>query len=489
MAPANSKYIDSRFDRLTEENTELRREIEQLKECVSALKSELQGLQFVVSENIERREAVETNLASVDAKYSILQSDLSSVNSMCSAISDSHTKLQSAVEVQAQYSRLSTLLLSGGAIPEYRPGEDTKAGILMLIREFLGISIHPLAISACHRLRNRNTVLLRFVNLAEREAVYRQRVRPLKPGLAIHESLTSERLEVVKILKALHHPKDKSPLQTHYTDKGKIFIKPKGASRAIEVQVGSTREDILALCNPEGRSMTDKAPRSGARPSSKPQAKLPSLQHRSPTQRLSSTQINPQAAATNMTGVETLPTAGLGPQADSAPCGDGPTVRGTSSAGASPPQGAYAGSGKLVVLSIPTGASNNRPAEGGQVAPQGHDVASPTLPLDLPVSSSDEILPCADPSSPGVGLDQSGPVGFRDRSISIPASMGSEPAATATDSPLSKPASSQPTAVTDQGTPHPEACGMTEDSLPSASLSQGRSRSGRAVHPPPHKFS
>lgn len=72
MAPAVSKYVDARFERLAEENTVLRRDIDRLTESVAELKAELQGMQFVVSENVERREVAETSMADLTVKYSDL---------------------------------------------------------------------------------------------------------------------------------------------------------------------------------------------------------------------------------------------------------------------------------------------------------------------------------------------------------------------------------------------------------------------------------
>lgn len=247
-APTNARYIDSRFDSLSEENALLRSELDKLRDRMEEMNSELVNLQFLVSENIVRREAVETDLVSVNSKLTDVESGLSSVSETCASVVHDQGRLQSALEIQAQYSRLSTLLLSGRAIPDYDSREDTRMLILAIIREHLGITIHPLAVSACHRLRNKNFVLLRFVNKAEREAVYRRRTKPVKMGLLVHESLTAERLSVVKLLKSIHHPKEASPLQSHYTNQGRIYIKPKGAQRAVEVPVGSSRADILSLC-------------------------------------------------------------------------------------------------------------------------------------------------------------------------------------------------------------------------------------------------
>lgn len=173
---------------------------------------------------------------------------MTSVEKVCSAVSQNQARLESAVEAQAQYSRVSTLLFSGKAVPLYRPDENTLTGLLGTIKEYLGITIHPVAISACHRLKNKNSVLLRFLSLPERDAVYRQRIRPRKYGLSVHESLTAERLSVVKLLREMHYPKAASPFHSHYTNRGRIYVRPKGANRAVEIQVEATKDDILALC-------------------------------------------------------------------------------------------------------------------------------------------------------------------------------------------------------------------------------------------------
>ena len=101
-------FLEEVTEKLREENDDLRKQVESLWEIVKSLQSEVQALQMVVSENIERREAVKTGLVSVEQA--------------CVNIQETQSKLSSAVELQAQYSRKSTLLLSGRAIPAYREG-------------------------------------------------------------------------------------------------------------------------------------------------------------------------------------------------------------------------------------------------------------------------------------------------------------------------------------------------------------------------------
>lgn len=239
MPNLSLKYLESLIKTLKEENSDLKRQVESLTSTVGSLETELRSVQFIVSENIERREAVEENLASVEQK--------------CTTLKENQGRLSSAIEIQAQYSRKTTLLLSGRAVPDYREGEPTRAVVIGLLKEYLGIDVHARAITACHRLSNKRVILVRFADLDERMFVYRTRISPLKQGLIIHESLTNERLAVVKILQRLHRPKETSPFLSYYTSMGRIFIRLTNQSDPVELFVGTTEQDILNIC---GRSPT-----------------------------------------------------------------------------------------------------------------------------------------------------------------------------------------------------------------------------------------
>ena len=230
------KFLEGVTEKLREENEDLRKELGSLRGVVSSLKGELQTLQIIVSENIERREAVETNLVGIEQT--------------CSDLQDTQAKMSSAIELQVQYSRKSTLLLTGRAIPAFKEGEHTRSSVVGLLKEYLGMDIHPRAITACHRLRNKGTILVRFADLDERMAVYRQRLSPRKQGLLVHESLTNERLAVIRILQRLHKTTDGSPFLSYFTSMGKIFIRLADSPKAkvVELAVGTTERDILTIC-------------------------------------------------------------------------------------------------------------------------------------------------------------------------------------------------------------------------------------------------
>ena len=232
------KFLEGVTERLRDENSELKKELDSMKDTVKSLQSELQALQIIVSENIERREAVETGLVAVERS--------------CSDLQEVQGKLSSALELQAQYSRKSTLLLSGRAIPAFKEDEHTRLAVIALLKEYLGLDVHPRAVTACHRLQNKSVILVRFADMDERMAVYHRRLKPLKHGLLVHESLTNERLAVIKVLQKLHKPRETSPIQSYYTSMGRIFIRLTDVPKAIELFVGTTEKDILDICQKHG---------------------------------------------------------------------------------------------------------------------------------------------------------------------------------------------------------------------------------------------
>ena len=236
------KFLEGVTEKLREENSDLRKEVESLRGVVGSLEQELRTLSIIVSENIERREAVETSLVAVEQNYTDLENQ---------------RKMSTAIELQAQYSRKNTLLLTGSAIPTFVHGQITRQIVVGLLREYLGLEVHLRAITACHRLSNRSTILVRFADLDERMAVYRQRMSPKKRGLLIHESLTNERLAVIRILQKLHRSRETSPFASYHTSMGRIFIRLNdparpGSFKTLELHVGVTESEILDICGRQG---------------------------------------------------------------------------------------------------------------------------------------------------------------------------------------------------------------------------------------------
>ena len=129
-------------------------------------------------------------------------------------------------------------------------GEDTRKYVIQLLKDYLGIlGIQPDDICACHRLRNKKVILVRFLALHNSDRVYRARTKPKQKGLIIHESLTAERMSVVNMLKDLKK-EENPPLVSYFTQGGKILVRTSEDrdTALIDIPVGVTKEQIRSLC-------------------------------------------------------------------------------------------------------------------------------------------------------------------------------------------------------------------------------------------------
>lgn len=245
MKPA-LKYIDTAIEELRDQLQSFRKDIEALRGEVREVRSELRTCECKVSENMEMGESLRASITN-------LEQSCSSALEGHAQLSHNQAQLVDALEEQCQYSRKFTLLLSGRVVPPPERDEDTRGVAISLMKDYLGVTVRSGEITACHRLQSKRVILVRFAYLDQRMYVYSRRVRPERRGLLVHESLTPQRLAVVKVLQKLHNPKDGSPFVSYYTNSGRIFVRLHNSTKATEVPVHSTREDILQLCSDRGR--------------------------------------------------------------------------------------------------------------------------------------------------------------------------------------------------------------------------------------------
>ena len=238
MAPSQKEQIE----RLSTENTELKDQVAALTERLGKLEAALETLSMNQTDTLTRLEGVEDNLCQVTSEQLELQQD--------------QADLAVRLEAQQMYSRKQTLLLTGDAVSSQTRGENVRHYVITLLKEYLGITnLEPRDICACHRLRNPKVILVRFVSLDNAERVYRGRTKPKKKGLLIFESLTSERLATVGVLRDLKKAKDPSVL-SYYTQGGKIFVRTSEDKdvRPVEVPFGASKEQIKDIC--KGKKVT-----------------------------------------------------------------------------------------------------------------------------------------------------------------------------------------------------------------------------------------
>lgn len=230
------------IERLAKENSVLKERVDSLTATVDQLKSALEQLSMSHGETNVRLEAVEENLCTVKAEQKELEQDL--------------TTTMLRLEGQQMYSRKQTLLLTGSAVEMPVRGEDTRDVVIKLLSTYLGVTgVNKSDISACHRLKNPKVILVRFIHLGNSDRVYRARTKPKRPGLLIFESLTTERLSVIEVLKTLKNDR-RSPVLSYYTQAGRIYVRTSESRdvRPIEIPFGCGPEQIRELC--EGKKVT-----------------------------------------------------------------------------------------------------------------------------------------------------------------------------------------------------------------------------------------
>ena len=93
-----------------------------------------------------------------------------------------------------QYHRKTSLIL-GGAFPEGKEGEtpaETRETAKKMIKDKLKVDLKG-EIVACHRLKNKRRVIVKFQDLDDREAVYEAKFGQTEQQgdkITIHENLT-----------------------------------------------------------------------------------------------------------------------------------------------------------------------------------------------------------------------------------------------------------------------------------------------------------
>lgn len=225
------------IERLSNENASLKATVDSLTERITSLEQSFKELSSNQVESFARVEAVEENLCTVASEQKELEKDQAS--------------LLLRVEQQQQYSRKQTLLLSGPAVQMPTRGENIRGVVLGLIANYLDITdLSQKDICACHRLGNQKTILVRFVDMRNSDRVYRSRVKPKRQGLHVFESLTSERLAVVNMIRTLKESQD-SPILSYFTQSGKVCVIT-SQNQKVEIPFGAQMSDIRALC--EGRA-------------------------------------------------------------------------------------------------------------------------------------------------------------------------------------------------------------------------------------------
>ena len=146
-----------------------------------------------------------------------------------------------------QYNRRSTLIL-GGAFPEGEEGEtpaQTREIAKKVIKDNLKVDMKG-EIVACHRLRNKKRVIVKFLDHDDREAVYQAKFEQGgQPGekITVHENLTDRRAKMIVMLENMRKQKE---VLNYYTRNGNIMARDSFEKRYSRVQPWFTEQEVKA---------------------------------------------------------------------------------------------------------------------------------------------------------------------------------------------------------------------------------------------------
>ena len=155
------------------------------------------------------------------------------------------TNLDRHLDEVEQYNRKSSLIL-GGAFPDEKDGEtpsDTRNAAMQVIKEKLKVDIKG-GIAACHRLKNKKRVIVKFQDLDDREAVYQAKFGQSgewADKVTVHENLTEKRAKMITLLEEMRKRKE---IMNYHTKNGNIMARDDSNKRYSRIQPWYTPDEI-----------------------------------------------------------------------------------------------------------------------------------------------------------------------------------------------------------------------------------------------------
>lgn len=156
------------------------------------------------------------------------------------------TQLDRSLDHAEQYNRKTSLIL-GGAFPEFKEGEtpgETREAAMTVITDKLKVNLKG-GIAACHRLKNKKRVIVKFQDLDDRDAVYQAKFEQKgewKEKVTVHENLTEKRAKMVTFLEEMRKNKE---IANYHTKNGNIMARDSTDKRYSLIQPWFTMEEIL----------------------------------------------------------------------------------------------------------------------------------------------------------------------------------------------------------------------------------------------------
>lgn len=208
---------------------------------------------------------------------------ISELNEQVEGLKEKIREMERNAERNEQYNRKSSLILSGDSVPpppsdHFETAAETRAIASEIIKTNLGVTMQG-PIVACHRLRNKKRVLVKFQDSEDREAVYQARFdqgQDQKKTI-IHENLTETRAAMVSMLGKMregghvtnYHTKNGMIYARNSRDKKYALIEPwlseEGIMKAMRDSPNKTTNSTNMSSRPQGTGDNRPTVRSQAR--------------------------------------------------------------------------------------------------------------------------------------------------------------------------------------------------------------------------------
>ena len=171
----------------------------------------------------------------IDAKNETIVKISNEIDRLTNRVAD----LESNLEELQQYSRRDCMVFNGPSLPKETENEDTTMAIIEAIKQKHKINLKTQDISASHRLGPKpkpssipnapvprtRPIIVKFVSRSTKADITSAAIA-LKPDLYANESLTPQRLDLLRRVRAIRAKRRDDFLACH-TSEGKIVVKIK----------------------------------------------------------------------------------------------------------------------------------------------------------------------------------------------------------------------------------------------------------------------
>ena len=160
------------------------------------------------------------------------------------------TKIDRNLDQLEQYGRKTSLIL-GGAFPEGKENEtptETRDTVMKVLKDKLNVNLKG-GVVACHRLRNKRRVIVKFQDQDDRDAVYEAKFSQggqLGDKITVHENLTERRAKMITLLEEMRKRKE---VMNYHTKNGNIMARDDTGKRYSRIQPWLSEQEIKDTLN------------------------------------------------------------------------------------------------------------------------------------------------------------------------------------------------------------------------------------------------